>query len=76
MRQISCLRAEESAGYMTTYCVGETPAGGSRGEFVRVIKALPVEEGPGVIVDFDNGVRRYIPDHRIVSWDMAPESKD
>ena len=76
MRRIICLRAEESAGYMTSYRVGETPAGMSRGEFVLEIKALPVEDGYGVIVDFDNGVRRYIPDHRIVSWDMAPESKD
>jgi len=75
VRQIICVRAEESAGYMTTYRVGETPAGASAGEFVLAIGAIPVDEGSGVLVDFDNGVQRYIPEHRVISWDLAPKSK-
>lgn len=71
MSKIICLRAEESAGYMTTYRVGETPGRGSAGEFVLEIKAFPSD--PGAVVDFDNGVQRYIPGHRIISWDLAPE---
>ena len=75
MRQIVCLRADDGGGYHATYRVGETPAGGSAGEFVLAIGFCPPDEGEAALVDFDNGIRRVIPSHRIISWDLAPEAK-
>jgi len=75
VRQIIRLVVEEVTGYQVSYRVGETPAGGSAGEFVLAIGFCPPDEGEAALVDFDNGIRRVIPSHRLISWDLAPEEK-
>ena len=77
MRQIICLRADEGTAYQVTYRVGETPAGGSPGEFVEKIEITAHAQPPiiGATVYFADRMQREIPWHRIISWDLAPEEK-
>jgi len=71
--RITHLRAEESGGYSATYQVGETPANGSASEFVEKITTWPADEGGGATIDFQDGTKRVIPEHRIISYDLAAE---
>lgn len=73
MRQILCLRAEHGGGYCVTYRVRQKVA--NELSFVEKIEFVPAGGGYGLaaMVTFDTGLTRSIPEHRIISWDLAPE---
>ncbi len=81
MRKIICLRVEIGM-YAATYRVGETPAGGSQGEFVEKIEVKYIDmddSGTEILlaqVTFANGETRCFPVGPGISWDIAPEDAE
>ncbi len=41
------------------------------GETVRLIEPCP-QEGCGALITFDTGLKRWVPEHKVVYWDFDP----
>ena len=55
---------EGGQGITEVYAIGDV-----RG--TTKIDPVPHDEGDGLVIHFRDGGRRFIPEHRIFSWDFA-----
>ena len=66
--------ADDGLGGVETYVTGDSIVG--RRGIVEKIEVSDPEEGLALLVDFDDGARRVIPEHRIVYYEWRPEEGD